>query len=528
MDKLQAGRLYQTLKNKVIAGYIVIDLINNGKSAAVFKAVDSNGSAYALKIFDNELIEKFGLEIQQKRITQELSLIGHNISNLVDIIDGGHEMVNGTEFHFIVMEFIEGKNLKEFITTHDYDQNFILKTLRSMLIATNELLKKGIAHRDLKPENIMVSSSGEIIIMDLGVLKYVGAKSLTDDLERQFLGTLRYAPPEYLMRREEDSLDGWRAVNLYQIGGVLHDLITKTELFYDKHPYANLVIAIKEDAPQVIGNYDYELLQLTRDLLMKDWKTRLEICSENRLQRVLDIDNGVKIDLENEISEINELRSINKIRFEEIENIRRSTNERRQKRDQISTALRKVIEASLKILATHKIYEAVNMSFLFPTDSKTSSNSETTSKLMLCSLKGDLSIGYPQDLGLIVKVTNNESGYCKIQSLAFFSPSIYAINLQNPKAFLSSITNNAFGNDVDVLPPYFEVFEGAFEADDSLNKVLTLKFLQLVKSALSHVQDIVKDQLEERERGLLGKQSVEIKRPFNKAIFFNSIDAKWI
>ena len=89
---------------------------------------------------------------------------------------------------------------------------------------TEKLLERSVVHRDIKPENIVVTPSGHIVLMDLGVLKLVGTRSFTDDEHKQFVGTLRNAPPEFLFWDEHDTVDGWRAVNFYQIGAILHDL----------------------------------------------------------------------------------------------------------------------------------------------------------------------------------------------------------------------------------------------------------------------------------------------------------------
>ena len=85
MDRLKSIELEKRIKNKIISEFKVLKLINNGKSAAVFKA-EKGSEIFALKIFDNEMVERFGHEIQIKRITQEISLKNHEISNLVKII----------------------------------------------------------------------------------------------------------------------------------------------------------------------------------------------------------------------------------------------------------------------------------------------------------------------------------------------------------------------------------------------------------------------------------------------------------
>ncbi|MEO6882942.1 MAG: hypothetical protein ABI199_02835, partial [Bacteroidia bacterium] len=69
MDKIKALALEKEIKGTTLNGYEVIELINNGKSAAVFKA-KKDANFFALKVFDNELIERFGHEIQTKRIEQ--------------------------------------------------------------------------------------------------------------------------------------------------------------------------------------------------------------------------------------------------------------------------------------------------------------------------------------------------------------------------------------------------------------------------------------------------------------------------
>lgn len=290
MDNLKALELEKELKGTILNDYKVIELINNGKSAAVFK-VKKNNKFFALKVFDNDLIERFGHEIQTKRIEQEIALKNHTIDNLVKIYEGGNTTLGIQRYYYIVMELINGVNLKDYIKTKTYNQDFILKVLEKLSVTTEQLLnQKQIAHRDIKPENIMVDNDGNIILMDLGVLKLIGAKSFSDDEEKSFVGTLRYAAPEFLLRKEEDSVSGWRSVNIYQIGATLHDLIMKKELFIDKRPYTNLVIAIKEDTPTLSNiTIAFELVQLTRDMMTKDWKKRLELVSEKRIKETLNI-----------------------------------------------------------------------------------------------------------------------------------------------------------------------------------------------------------------------------------------------
>ena len=163
-----------------------------------------------------------------------------------------------------------------------------MKVLTILLDVSEKLLERNIAHRDIKPDNIMISAAGEITLMDLGVLKIVGNPSFTGADEKQFLGTLRYASPEFLFGTEKDSTEGWRSLNLYQIGATLHDLIMKQELFHGISPYANVVIAVKETYPKIESKeVDQGLITLTRNLLSKSWESRLAMSPPDKIREVV-------------------------------------------------------------------------------------------------------------------------------------------------------------------------------------------------------------------------------------------------
>ena len=75
MDKIKAAAWEASFKGKEVAGCLVEELIDHGKSAAVFKAV-RKGMPVALKIFDDEIIERYGDKTQMARIERELTLVG--------------------------------------------------------------------------------------------------------------------------------------------------------------------------------------------------------------------------------------------------------------------------------------------------------------------------------------------------------------------------------------------------------------------------------------------------------------------
>lgn len=269
MDTVKAAELEKLLQGKSIGTWQVLSLKNHGKSAAVFKATDGKETV-ALKIFDDELIEKYGDKTQIKRIERELTLVGKSHPNMVRILDGGFDKI--TNNHFIVMEFLDGPNLKECLNQVPTDNIPIL--IEQLANCCQFLECMSLAHRDIKPENIVILDDfTRLVLLDFGVLRPVGEPGLTDtDGIQPFVGTLQYSSPEFLLRKEEDTKQGWRALTFYQIGGVLHDLIMRKSLFSDQsQPYARLVNAVQFDTPTIqntaVPSY---LVETARAALIKD------------------------------------------------------------------------------------------------------------------------------------------------------------------------------------------------------------------------------------------------------------------
>jgi len=279
MDEARARYLYEQLKNNKVGDWTIIDYIDHGKSAVVFEGRKGKKHA-AIKIFDPELIDKVGKEKQRGRVERELSLIGKHHDNLIDILDGG--ICKNTGFIFIVMKLFNGKNLSKVLKEIP---NYNIKLIIHQISEAAQFLENlSIAHRDIKPENIGISKDFKhAVLLDLGVIKPVGGlANLTDGPNsRPFIGTLRYSSPEFLFREEPDTKEGWRALTFYQLGAVLHDLIMKTPIFEKySEPFARLVEAVKNVTPQTKSkDVPIELVQLTRNCLVKDPEVRLKIVS---------------------------------------------------------------------------------------------------------------------------------------------------------------------------------------------------------------------------------------------------------
>ena len=108
MDKQLADKMSAELLGKTVGGWLLQKYINHGKSAVVFLAQRS-GKESAPKIFDPEIVQRYGRDAQLTRISRELSLIGKSHPNLVPIYDGGED----GKHLFVAMEYFEGRKVAE-------------------------------------------------------------------------------------------------------------------------------------------------------------------------------------------------------------------------------------------------------------------------------------------------------------------------------------------------------------------------------------------------------------------------------
>jgi serine/threonine protein kinase len=277
MDTIIAKRIESELVGREVGDWQIEGRLDQGKSAVVFRASSSGGAA-AVKVFDPEMVELYGKKAQIARIERELQLKGKHHPNLVKILGGGECSKSG--YLFVAMEFIDAPNLASVLSAAPTDR--IWSLISQVASAARFLEELGLAHRDIKPGNIAVTPDFQrAILLDLGVLRPFGVSGLTDDEQRKFVGTLQYSPPEFLVREEQDSIEGWRAVTFYQLGAVLHDLIMKVPIFADQsEPYGLLARAVERVNPKIDNSsVPADLVVLAASCLQKDPNLRLDLVS---------------------------------------------------------------------------------------------------------------------------------------------------------------------------------------------------------------------------------------------------------
>jgi serine/threonine-protein kinase len=195
--------------------YQIETQIGRGGMGAVYRARDPLlKRLVALKVISENVDMSDELRARFFREAQACAQLSH--PNIITIYDLGEEEGR----LFIVMEYLEGEELKQIITRR---RDLPLETKLALMMQICDGLayahEKGIVHRDIKPGNVFVLTSGTAKVLDFGVARLVSA---TDDLTRAglLMGTLRYMPPEQAQGRVDQRSD------MFSAGVVFYELMT--------------------------------------------------------------------------------------------------------------------------------------------------------------------------------------------------------------------------------------------------------------------------------------------------------------
>ncbi len=232
-----------------IAKYTVSHELGRGAMGVVYAGRDpSIDRPVAIKVLHPHLMQNDqGMDLAE-RFNQEAKAAARVLhQNIVAIFDYGVE----DEAPYIVMEYVEGDNLKKIIANDGINSvaqaiNITEQILSALAIAHSN----GVVHRDIKPENIILMANGQVKVSDFGV-----ARLDTSDLTSagMMVGTPKYMSPEGLQGEKVDGRS-----DIYSTGLVLLEMITKLKL----HPGMTLDVMI-EELMRFTANTDVDLLALS-------------------------------------------------------------------------------------------------------------------------------------------------------------------------------------------------------------------------------------------------------------------------
>ena len=220
--------------------YEVQEIIGVGGMSVVYKAYDNvDDRIVAVKILKDEFSTNEDFKRRFKNESKAIALLSH--PNIVKVYD-----VNfGEKLQYIVMEYIDGITLKEYINKQGaITWNDALFFMTQILRAVQHAHDKGIVHRDIKPQNIILLSNGNIKVTDFGIARF--SRSDTKTLTEQAIGSVHYIAPEQAKGETTDE-----KADIYSLGVVLYEMLSGTVPFDADSAVSVALMQVQADAKRL-------------------------------------------------------------------------------------------------------------------------------------------------------------------------------------------------------------------------------------------------------------------------------------
>ncbi|EPR75070.1 Serine/threonine-protein kinase PknB [Leifsonia rubra CMS 76R] len=217
--------------------YQIGELLGRGGMADVHLGMDSRlGRRVAVKLLKPSLANDPAFRTRFRREAHDAAKMAH--PTIVRIFDAGEESVIDSSGHetlipFIIMEYVDGRLLKDMVAEGPLAPAEATRIVAQMLTALEYSHRAGVVHRDIKPGNVMVTTSGQVKVMDFGIARAVSDSAATIAESSAIVGTAQYFSPEQARGETVDARS-----DLYSTGVVLFELLTGHPPFTGNNPVA--------------------------------------------------------------------------------------------------------------------------------------------------------------------------------------------------------------------------------------------------------------------------------------------------
>ncbi len=196
--------------------YEILDRVGAGAMGTVFKARHKRlNRIVALKILKPSLA-------RNKRYVQRLRREARIVASLSHPhIVTGYDLGEESGYHFFVMEFVEGKSLRQLLIEWGiFSEDYVLRVARETAMALDHAFERRVIHRDIKPGNILIDEGGNVKLTDMGLAK--GPADLTLTRDGATVGTPMYVSPEQARNPQDVDVRS----DLYSLGATLYHMAT--------------------------------------------------------------------------------------------------------------------------------------------------------------------------------------------------------------------------------------------------------------------------------------------------------------
>ncbi|GAA2031872.1 Stk1 family PASTA domain-containing Ser/Thr kinase [Agromyces tropicus] len=269
----------------MLAGrYRVGALIGRGGMSDVHVGTDSRlGRQVAIKLLKPQLATDPTFRMRFRQEAQSAARMAH--PTIVRVFDAGEETVvdnagQEVQLPFIIMEYVDGRLLKDIIHEGPLEPAAAARVIDGVLTALEYSHRAGVVHRDIKPGNIMITTGGQVKVMDFGIARAVSDSATTVAQTTAILGTASYFSPEQAKGETVDA-----RTDLYSTGVVLFELLTGRPPFRGDTPVAVAYQHVSERPvkPSVINpKVSPALDAVVMHALAKDRTARYQTAAEFR------------------------------------------------------------------------------------------------------------------------------------------------------------------------------------------------------------------------------------------------------
>jgi len=258
---------------KILADrYELIDKIAEGGMARVYRGRDLLlKRTVAVKVLKDQMTGDAAFIRRFEREAQSAAALSH--PHIVNIHDVGEQ----DGIYYMVMEYVEGKNLKDYIREKGrIPVREAVQITRQIAEALEQAHAAGVIHRDIKPQNILFSSNGKVKVTDFGIA--IAGDGVTVTFGDEIIGSVQYISPEQARGEQAD-----KQSDLYSLGIVFYEMVTGKVPFGGESPVAVAMKHIQDEIippRQLAGDIPEGLEQIILRAVEKDLAERYKNAGE--------------------------------------------------------------------------------------------------------------------------------------------------------------------------------------------------------------------------------------------------------
>ncbi|WP_250279378.1 Stk1 family PASTA domain-containing Ser/Thr kinase [Frankia sp. Cppng1_Ct_nod] len=233
--------------------YELGEILGYGGMAEVYRGHDVRlGREVAVKTLRADLARDPTFLARFRREAQSSAALNHPA--IVSVYDTGEDLINGMTIPYIVMEYVEGRTLRDALQHEGrFTERRAMEVTSDVCAALDYSHRMGIIHRDIKPANVMLCRDGSVKVMDFGIARATTATTSHMTQTAAVIGTAQYLSPEQARGIRVDARS-----DVYSTGVLLYELLTGQPPFRGDSPVAVAYQHVREN-PQPPSSHDRDI-----------------------------------------------------------------------------------------------------------------------------------------------------------------------------------------------------------------------------------------------------------------------------